>query len=183
MLFWRLIFSVVFVFGISLSSFAFNQSDSVTCGGSDLDNIAEGSVELEAVWYPDCAAGEYVPLGGTQCVTCLADNYCTGGTLYEEGPASAAFGITGCGGLKSPSGSHSVNDCGHILHIGDSSTLFLHADRQTTPSLVVDIDGTQFFADTTPVSEGIKTISAGDTKTLRLLYQGQEYTVHSRIYE
>ena len=177
----RLLFSTVFVAAFVAPAFAVVDSESVC--GTDFDGVDSGSVGLEAVWYPDCNPGQYIPMGGSSCQTCLADSYCSGGTFQQDGPAESDTFITHCAsGLYSQSGSRNANDCGRILHVGDS-VVYLHADRRTTPSLVVSVDGTQYYADTTPVSQGAVPMSAGDTKTLRINYQGTEYTVHSTMYE
>lgn len=177
----RLLFSTVFVAAFLAPAFAVVDSDSVC--GIDFDGVGSGSVGLEAIWYPDCNPGQYVPMGESSCQTCLANSYCSGGTYLQDGPAATDTFITSCAsGLYSQSGSRTVNDCGRILHVGDS-VVYLHADRRTTPSLIVSVEGTQYYADTTPVSQGAVPMSAGDTKTLRINYQGTEYTVHSTMYE
>ena len=103
--------------------------------------------------------------------------YCSGGVFYEDGPAETDMFITACNsGLKSQAGSRTASDCGRILHVGNS-VIYLHTDKRTTPSLNVDIDNdgvTDYYADVTPVSDGAKTMTSGDTKTLRVSYQGQE---------
>ena len=181
-MFMRILFSLAIIVGAMSPAFSVIDSNSESiCGPSALDAY-EGSVELEAIWTPDCAAGQYLPQGSDACATCLADSYCAGGTFNVSN--SAAQGIQACGsGLKSQAGSRTANDCGHILHIGNNN-LYLHADRRTTPSLIVDINGTQFYADTTPVSQGVKPISSETgAQTLRIQYSGNEYTVHSAIYQ
>lgn len=180
----RLLISAVFALGIILPGFAVITGDeeSIACDNTVL-NTYEGRAAFGAVWYPDCAPGQYLPENSDACVKCLADSYCSGGAIRIEGLADRDYGIVRCAnGLHAQAGSRTADDCGRILHIGDSN-LYLHKDKRTTPSLIVEIDGTKFYADTTPISQGEKPVSAGAQKTLRINYKGTEYTVHSAIYE
>lgn len=129
-----------------------------------------------------CAAGTYLPAGQTACETCLADHYCPVGD-YEPGGA-VDQGITVCpDGLKSPAGTSAVQDCGRILRIGENDRLYLHADKRTHPSLAVKVDGKMWYANLTPISEGARPISEGTTKTMHVVIDGVEYTVHTAKYK
>lgn len=131
--------------------------------------------------FVECEAGTYLPANANECVVCTEDNYCLGGlyTPYQ----SNAQGITPCeSGLKSPAGSQKAADCGYILHVGDDK-LYLHADKNTSPSLVVEVEGQKWYGDATPVANGKKTISDDTNKTMHMEYKGTEYTVHGRYVE
>jgi len=129
-----------------------------------------------------CEPGEYLPAGSESPAVCPADYYCTGGD-YDVNP-NADSGATKCApGLKSPVGAKLLADCGHILRIG-GDRLYLHSDKNTHPSLVVQIDGQPWYADMTPVSAGKKTISTdAGSKTMHMTVDGVDYTVHGRYVE
>ena len=150
-----------------------------------------------ATWYAhwerskvECLPGTYLPANTDSCVTCLEDNYCAGGTFKILQPED--HGIVSCstvasGGSKSPAGSKQASDCGYVLHIGDANDydkLYLHGgDKDTHPSLVVEIKGQKWYGNMTPVSEGKKTISSRSNKRLHLQHNGIEYTAHGRDVE
>ena len=129
----------------------------------------------------NCSVGTYLKQNTTTCSVCPKDAYCSGG-VYEA-PALEDQGVVGCApGLKAPAGSRSENDCGRVLHVGDG-ILHLHKDKRTEHSLVVKVDGIKYYADTTPISEGVKTINPDSSETLRIKIDGVEYSVHETIYE
>ena len=134
-----------------------------------------------------CDAGTYMPGNSETCVPCPGDSYCSGGE-YDILVADAQ-GISACAsGLFAPVGARSENDCGRILHVGDN-ILYLHKDKRTEHSLVVNVEGVNYYADATPISEGIKTMDGRDAteqdvgKVLRINIDGAEYSVHDTIYE
>lgn len=129
-----------------------------------------------------CDAGTYLPAGARECAVCTENNFCAGGSYKPDNTKDK--GIESCSGnLKSPKGSRSENDCGKILRI-DGESLYLHADKRgTTPSLVVEIDGKKWYANTTPIEQGAKPISEGSGKTLHMSIKGKEYTVHTDNYK
>ena len=129
----------------------------------------------------NCPAGTYLPRNSTSCSTCPGNSYCSGGTY--DAPESTDQGIVACAhGLKAPRGARSAKDCGRILHVGED-ILHLHKDKRTEHSLVVKVDGVNYYADATPISEGVKTINPESTETLRIKIDGVEYSVHETIYE
>lgn len=128
-----------------------------------------------------CEAGKYLPAGANECAVCPADSFCSGGKYTPDNTKNQ--GIESCDGLKSPTGSQSERDCGKILRV-NGEALYLHADKRgPNPSLVVEIDGKKWYANTTPVSQGTKPMSEGSNKTVHMLINGQEYTVHTEIYK
>ena len=145
------------------------------------------------VWYAhwelvavDCVPGTYLPENTNVCQVCPENSYCTGGMFQVF--QSLVQGIDSCDtvkpGLKSPAGSKVATDCGKILHIGDNGKLYLHSGgKDTSPSLVVGIDGENWYANTTPISDGKKPMSADTQKQLHINYNGKEYTVHGRDVE
>lgn len=145
---------------------------------NNCESVPEGTC---AVIGLTCEPGTYLPANANECVICTEDNYCLGG-LYAPYQSNAQ-GITPCeSGLRSPAGSQKAADCGYILHVGDDK-LYLHADKNTSPSLVVEVDGQKWYGDATPVANGKKTISDDTNKTMHMEYKGTEYTVHGRYVE
>ena len=134
-----------------------------------------------------CLAGTYLPKGERTCSECPEDSYCAGsGDTAFTVSATQDQGIMTCdAGLKSPRGSYSVDDCGYIVHFGNNpdDKLYLHATQRTHPSLAVDIKGQTWFADMTPMDEGAKNMYETTTKTLHVVVDGTEYTVHTTIFE
>ena len=132
-----------------------------------------GTAILYAHWQPvvpnECPAGTYWSTETEECVICPANHYCGGNTDPIECDSP----------LQSPPGAKLVGDCGIVLHIGDEK-LYLYADKQTSPSLVVEIDGRKWYGNTTPISQGAKPMSGDTTKTLHIKFGGAEYTVHGR---
>jgi len=155
---------------------------------------APGSSSVEdCISQVVCNAGTYLPGESSTCVQCLENHWCRGDTFVigvEEDQ-----GIDACAdGLHSPVGSRVEQDCGRVLKVrGDDNVervLHLHAgDKRTEPSLAVKIDGVTYYADTTPVIEGVKTLDgrdAGETdvgNVLRIKVNDVEYSVHETIYE
>ena len=124
-----------------------------------------------------CPVGTYLPQNAGGCSACPGDAYCPGGEGNEPGRAIAC-----APGLKAPRGARSENDCGYVLHIGND-ILHTHKDKRTEHSLVIKVDGVKYYADATPVSEGVKTINPESTETLHINIDGVEYYVHETIYE
>ena len=97
-----------------------------TLTGTATNNIATGSYGNKTFYakWSICASGTYWNNG--QCTTCPSGTY-------------------------SPAGSVKASQCGHILHIGDNATdiIYLHADKETTPSLNVSWDGKTWYANMT----------------------------------
>lgn len=136
---------------------------------------------LKCVNEVSCDAGTYLPAGQVACAECPADHYCEGGTFNVS---DSDAGINSCNGLKSPAGSIAATDCGRILHIGDNK-LYLHSDAEhkTSPALVVDINGDRYYADITPVVDGVgKPISNETDESLHVDIEGVEYTIHTRSH-
>ena len=129
-----------------------------------------------------CQAGQYLPKNSRDCAVCPNDSYCPGNDT-ENGYdifAEADQGIIECsGGLKSPMGASSEKDCGKILHV-NGDVVYLHKDKRG-PSLVVDISGTTWYADATPVVDGEKKMSADSDKELHIMIGNTEYTVHTSL--
>ncbi len=129
----------------------------------------------------ECNAGTYLPRDSLTCATCPGDSYCPGGEY--DASSTESHGAVKCpDGLKAPRGARSENDCGRLFHVGDN-TLHMHKDKRTEHSLAIKVDGVTYYADTTPVSEGVKTINPDTTETLRVKIDGVEYFVHETIYE
>ena len=152
--------------------------DYLVCADGYTEEIVEGSKRCITTKV-HCEPGEYLPVGSESPAKCPENYYCTGGD-YDKGLAEDA-GATKCpSGLKSPVGAQLYADCGHILHVGDDK-LYLHSDKNTQPSLVVQIDGQKWYADMTPVSEGKKPISTDpESKTMHMTVDNVDYTVHGR---
>lgn len=127
-----------------------------------------------------CNAGTYLPAGTKECAVCTENSFCVGGSYKPDDTKNQ--GIESCeNNLKSPRGARSENDCGKILRV-DGDALYLHPDKRgPNPSLVVEIDGKKWYANTTPVQQGIKPMSEGSGKTVHMLINGQEYTVHTEL--
>ena len=167
-----------------------NGCETVVAGACDIDHLncdAHYSQELVSGQMKcvqtevACPVGTYLPGNANSCAACLADSYCVGG-VYPLGAADDA-GMVACeSGLFAPAGARSVNDCGRLLHVGND-VLHLHTDKRTEHSLVVRVDDVKYYADTTPVSEGVKTINPNTTQTLKIRIDGVEYYVHETIYE
>ena len=142
------------------------------------DNIGvyEGVVEAIPVYeYTSvvCPAGQYLPANASSCATCLADSYCVGGTF--EYPIASAQGIASCpAGKVAPIGSSFAGACGKVMHVGED-VLYLTSERQTLPALAAKIDGTVYYAKTTP---GAKPMNGTTTKSLRTKIDGIEYSIH-----
>ena len=129
-----------------------------------------------------CEAGEYVPAGEQTPVKCPENSYCPGGDYtFNQNQASGKFECPE--GLKAPEGAKLLADCGIILHIGEDK-LYMHSDKSTRPSLAVRAKDKNWYANTTPVSEGEKPISdKPGSKKLHINVNGTEYTVHGRYVE
>jgi len=101
-----------------------------------------------------CSPGYYLPANATECVKCLENNYCVGGS-YTFNPTTDQ-GITHCSGdLRAPAGMWEAEQCGRRLNIG-GKYVYSRSTRKTHPSinLDMDLDGTTEFyisLSTTPV--------------------------------
>ena len=155
---------------------------SLACSDGYKQETVDGSLQC-VLNTTECGAGTYLPIGATECAVCPEDSYCPGYS-YVVSEHVAGQGIFAClDGLKSPEGARSENDCGRLLHVGDN-VLHLHKDKRTEHSLVIKVDGIEYYADTTPVSDGvIKTINPKSSETLRVKIGDIEYFVHETIYE
>ena len=129
-----------------------------------------------------CQAGQYLPKNSRECAVCPNDSYCPGNDADNGFSIFATVdqGITECpGSLKSPIGASSEKDCGKVLHI-DGEVVYLHKDKRG-PSLVMDIKGTTWYADATPVADGKKKMSDDSNKELHIMIGNTEYTVHTSL--
>lgn len=138
-----------------------------------------------------CSAGTYLPMESTECVSCPENHFCSGGTYplsESQGDDKHDQGIEKCeDNLKAPMGSKSEKDCGKILRVGGDA-LYLYSDDNSerkgdNPRFVVrDKDGT-WYANMTPISEGVKKVnSESETrKELHIKIGKVEYTVHTTI--
>ncbi len=132
----------------------------------------------------ECPAGTYLPANSGDsdaCAVCPKDSYCSGGSY--EALKSSDQGKNECSGkLKSPAGARSEDDCGVILHV-DGDVVYLHRDKGDRPSLVVDINGTKWYADMTSIDQGAKPMYSDTERTWHVMVGDKEYTIHSPIYE
>lgn len=122
-----------------------------------------------------CAAGTYTeavfydPLIGvntsyqyqTSCTPCATNTYST------TPMATSASACLSCpSGLLSPSGSDEAADCGRKLHFGPDQ-LYLRSVKKTTPSLTINIGGSNYYGN----------MSTGSVGTLRINSGGITYSV------
>jgi len=179
------------------------QDCSLSCDVEDLKCVwgykpkHEGDVwscELNSV---HCDAGQYLKDGDMTCSVCPENSYCGGGD-YEFADAGANVkggqGIDTCvEGLKSPTGSTSVEDCGVKLFI-DGEALYLRSKRVENgrPTLVVlkrieGVENEKWYAMMTPVSAGgvARKVSneEGAKKELHVKIGTVEYTIHTATQE
>lgn len=135
-----------------------------------------------------CEAGKYLSIEDQECKVCPENHFCGGGEYNLS--ATEDQGISSCtDNLKSPEGATSEKDCGIIFRIGGEA-LYLHSDRRDTdhPAFVIqDSKGTKWYAPMNKVGEGrvdAKPINdSGTTKQLHVMFNGEEYTVHTSLYE
>ena len=122
-----------------------------------------------------CVAGTYLPANTSVCVSCLADNYCAGGTFNTSGSNQ---GLTACpNSLYAPAGMSSVNQCGRILRIEDDA-VYLRSVAQTIPSLNVDIDNDEnpdFFGNMTQTNVPM---TNGSSRRLEVEYNNQQWYIY-----
>lgn len=132
-----------------------------------------------------CEPGTYLSAESKECEVCPENHFCSGGeyslTQTED------QGIDSCqNNLKSPKGAYSDKDCGIVFHIGEDA-LYMHADRRDTdhPAFVIqDSKGRVWYAPMSQVGENrinAKPVSEGATKELHIMYNGEEYTVHTSV--
>lgn len=160
----------------------------VSCSGSYINyQTADGAiVKYRARWIASqytCPAGHYLPKDHTNCLDeetiCKPNHYCAGGT-YPYSETVDDQGMEPCpNNMKSPVGSKSVNDCGHILHVGNS-IIYLHKQNADTnkPRLAVKVGTQTYYANMTPGADGAKQMTSGsDTTKLHVKLGDTEYTV------
>ncbi len=116
-----------------------------------------------------CEPGFFFSTDTSECVICDENHYCVGGenAVMESCPD----------GLISPTGTVVADNCGKLIRIGDGM-LYLTQTQQTTPALAVRVDGKVYYAKTTPVSEGEKSMSANTEYSMRTKIDGIEYSIH-----
>lgn len=94
-----------------------------------------------------CSPGYYLPKDSEGCARCSENSYCVGGTFQYD--TDFDQGIAECpNSWYSPKGTASVDQCGHILHIGDN-IVYLRSVKQTVPSLNVRIGNDIFYGNMT----------------------------------
>ena len=119
-----------------------------------------------------CSAGDYFKADWAQCQNCLINNYCPGGTYTYDG---TNMGITACpDGTFSPAGMSSIDQCGHILHIGDD-VLYLRSVKQTTPSLNVKVGDDIFYGNMTLSDVAMHN---GTERKLKVHFDNTTYSVY-----
>ena len=102
-----------------------------------------------------CPSGQYLPQSSETCATCTANHYCPGGDYTYS--TTENRGLNACTDMTinnntwqtySPTGMSSLDQCGRKfkVELGDGLYLYLRRSRRTTPSFVVNIDGTKFYA-------------------------------------
>jgi hypothetical protein len=163
--------------------------DHLICNEGFEQKTVDGSLQCVAL-SKECAAGTYLAVGASECSVCPEGSYCPGMT-YTLNDYTELNGITSCpSGLSSPVGSRHEDDCGRILHVGEGEKDIIHMhkhkqDKRTEHSLAVKVDNVTYYADTTPVVDGVDPtpINPYTDKTMRVKIDGVEYYVHERIYE
>ena len=141
--------------------------------------VYDGTVNAVAM-YDDlqvsCAPGYYLPADAEECVLCLENNYCIGGTYTFN--ATTPQGITACGtGLYAPSGMWESAQCGRILHVGDGF-VYLRATKKTSPSLHLDLnhDGVaDYFGNMTTLDVPM---SGSTQRKLKVRWNNTTYSVY-----
>ena len=186
---WTVAFLAVFIM-VAANTFAAgdNTAPSIPAGDTTATcNFAtSGTVKFRARWVLseyECPAGHYLPKNNTSCVgadtICEADHYCTGGTYTYS--TTEDQGMQACPtGMKSPAGSKSANDCGYILHVGDS-IIYLHKQNANTgkPRLAVKVGAQTYYANMTPTTSGAKQMTSGsDATKLHIKLGDTDYTVY-----
>lgn len=116
-----------------------------------------------------CEPGYFFSSDVAECVICDENHYCVGGenAVMESCPD----------GLISPTGTVVADNCGKLMRIGDGM-LYLTQTQQTTPALAVRIDGKVYYAKTTPVSDGEKSMNINTEYSMRTKIDGVEYSIH-----
>ena len=150
--------------------------------------------KVDGVWtcvgdIVTCEPGKYLSMTTQSCEICQENHFCGGGDYSLTEAQSQDQGIVACkDNLKSPAGTSSEKDCGIILRI-DEDALYLHADRRDTdhPALVVqDSKGKKWYAPMKDVGENrvnAKPVNSfGATKQLHVMFNGEEYTVQTSLY-
>ena len=141
--------------------------------------VYDGTVNAVAM-YDDlqvsCAQGYYLPADAEECVLCLENNYCVGGTYtFNE---TIAQGITACGaGLFAPAGMWEPEQCGRILHVGDGF-VYLRSTKITEHALHVDLDHdgiADYFGNMTTLDVPM---SAGTERKLKVRYDNTTYSIY-----
>lgn len=190
--------NALFLLLISISTNAFAEGSSLTISNTFPSNnlmlenhvykdaavfenlgVYGGVINAIAVYENDsyhCSAGYYLPATAQECTLCEPDSYCEGGDFaYNE---TENQGIEKCpDNMVSMAGNTEVGGCGKKMRFGED-TMYLTQTKQTSPVFAVTIGDKVFYARMTPVSDGIKSITAGTTHTLHVFYNDVEYTVH-----
>jgi hypothetical protein len=125
----------------------------------------------------ECPEGEFVPAYGNYCQTCPENYYCGGDgeSRVFDTSADVDQGIASCPeGLVSPLGAASVGECGKELHVGND-ILYLTSVKQTTPALVVKMNGAVYYA---KITLGAKPMNYLTHRSLRTIIDGKEYSIH-----
>lgn len=165
------------LFVVSANSFA--DSDVLLLPNTVIQNgcthqnlgIYNGVFEMVPVYEDattECNPGYYSPNDSTECVICAENHYCTGGDATMQSCPN---------NLVSPAGTTNAEDCGVIMRVGEDM-LYLTQRMPELPALAVKIDGTVFYAKTTPVSKGEKPMNINTEHSLRMKIDGIEYSIH-----
>ena len=168
-------------------TFAFNETMSQGIVYEKMtQNIPQGcAVDLPlggfsvAIFEPTvytCNPGYYLPANTDGCVICPANSYCPGGAYtFNENDIQ---GITACAtGLYAPMGMWQVDQCGHILHIGEE-IVYLRTTKKTLHALHIDVDHdgiADYFGNMTTADVPMH---AGTTQKLKVQFAGQTYSVY-----
>jgi len=198
--------NTLFLLFISISTNAFAEGSSFTISDSFPENklmqenhvyknsavfenlgVYEGNITAIAI-YKDaendsyhCDAGYYLPKDATECALCKPDSYCEGGDYdYNE---TENQGIEDCpDNMVALAGNADVGGCVKIMRFGED-TMYLTQTKQTSPAFAITIGDKVFYGRMTPVAEGVKSITAGTTRSLHVLYNDVEYTIHDASAE
>lgn len=147
-----------------------------TMQNSFVDNVCALNFpnNFYAVYEPNeytCSAGYYLPANETECVQCLANNICSGGTYsFNE---TVDQGIVACTAPTPYAPTGSTVCYQHILHVGNDN-VYLRSTKLTTPSLNIQIGNDIFYANmtTTPTY-----MNKDSSHYLHILYEGVDYYV------
>lgn len=135
--------------------------------------VYSGTIDAVAV-YEDihCDAGYYLPENAEECALCTENHFCIGDGSIESCPE----------GLVAPLGTTSADLCGKKFGVGDD-VMYLTQIKQTSPALAVQIGDKTFYGKATPVSEGDKKININATRSLKMLFNDVEYSIHDNTVD